>query len=43
MQKVSYGGITRSYIHVYTNETHSLANLQDLIPTFAGIIIGNTN
>ena len=25
------------------NETHSLTNLQDLIPTLAGIIIGNTN
>ena len=24
-----------SYIHTYTNETHSLANLQDLIPTKA--------
>ena len=22
-----------NYIHAYTNETHSLANLQDLIPT----------
>ena len=22
-----------SYIHAYTNETHSIANLQDLIPT----------
>ena len=26
-----------------TNETHSIANLQDLISTLAGIIIGNTN
>ena len=25
------------------NETHSVANLQDLIPTLAAIIIGNTN
>ena len=32
-----------SYIHTCTNETHLLANLQDLIPTLAGIIIGNTN
>ena len=24
-----------SYIHTYTNETHSVANLQDLIPTLA--------
>ena len=24
-----------SYIHACTNETHSLANLQDLIPTLA--------
>ena len=30
------------YIHVYINETHSLANLQDLIPTLAGIIINST-
>ena len=32
-----------SYINAYTNETHSKANLQDLIPTLAAIIIGNTN
>ena len=32
-----------SYIHACTNETHSLTNLQDLIPTLAGIIIENTN
>ena len=32
-----------SYIYACTNETHSLANLQDLIPTLAAIIIGNTN
>ena len=25
------------YIHACTNETHSLANLQDLIPTLAAI------
>ena len=31
-----------SYIHTCTNETHSVANLQDLIPTLAAIIIGNT-
>ena len=30
------------YIHVCLNETHSLANLQDLIPTLAGIIISST-
>ena len=24
-----------SYIHAHTNETHSLTNLQDLIPTLA--------
>ena len=24
-----------SYIHACTNETHSIANLQDLIPTLA--------
>ena len=30
------------YIHVCINETHSLANLQDLIPTLAGIIIRRT-
>ena len=27
------------YIHVGINETHSLANLQDLIPTLAGWIV----
>ena len=27
---------------MHTNETHSVANLQDLIPTLAAIIIGNT-
>ena len=32
-----------SCIHTCTNETHSVANLQDLIPTLAAIIIGNTN
>ena len=32
-----------SYIHTCTNETDSVANLQDLIPTLAAIIIGNTN
>ena len=32
-----------SYIHACTNETHSIANLQDLIPTLAAIIIDNTN
>ena len=31
-----------SCIHTCTNETHSVANLQDLIPTLAAIIIGNT-
>ena len=30
-------------MHVCTNETHSLTNLQDLLPTKAGIIISNTN
>ena len=29
--------------HTCTNETHSVANLQDLIPTLAAIIIDNTN
>ena len=28
-----------SYIHACTNETHSLANLQDLIPTLAAVNI----
>ena len=32
-----------SYIHACTNETHSIANLQDLIPTLVAILIGNTN
>ena len=32
-----------SYIHVCANETHSIANLRDLMPTLAGIIISNTN
>ena len=32
-----------SYIHASTNETHSVANLQDLIPTKTGIIMSNTN
>ena len=31
------------YIHACINETHCLANLQDLIPTLAGIIISSTN
>ena len=31
-----------SYIHTCTNETYSVAYLQDLIPTLAAIIIGNT-
>ena len=26
-----------SYIHACTNETHSIANLQDLIPTLASL------
>ena len=29
-----------SCIHVCTNETHSLANLQDLISTLAGLCLG---
>ena len=32
-----------SYIHACTNETHSIANLQDSIPTLAAMIIDNTN
>ena len=34
-----------TYLHtcIYTNETCSIANLQDLIPTLAAIIIVNTN
>ena len=31
-----------SYIHVCTNEAHSLADMQGLISTLAGIIISNT-
>ena len=31
-----------SYVHAYTSETLSLANLQDLIPILAAIIIDNT-
>ena len=31
-----------SYIHASTNEIHSMANLQDLIPTLTAKIIGNT-
>ena len=31
------------YIHACINETHCLANLQDLISTLAGIIISSTN
>ena len=27
-----------SYIHACTNETHSITNLQDLIPTFALVV-----
>ena len=27
-----------SYIHAYTNETHSIANIQDLIPTLALVV-----
>ena len=30
------------YIHVCINETQSPANVQDLIPTLAGIIISST-
>ena len=30
-------------IKTHTNETHSLANLQDLIPTLAGIFVTSTN
>ena len=32
-----------NYIHASTNEAHSLANLQDLIPTLEDITMGNTN
>ena len=32
-----------SYIRACTNKTHSIAILQDLIPTLAAIIIGNSN
>ena len=37
------GSYSCSYIHACTNEAHSIANLQDVIPTLATIIIGNTN
>ena len=33
----------RSYIHACTNETHSIANLQDLIPTLAVIVCVSYN
>ena len=36
-------GWLASYIHACTNETHSIANEQDLIPTLAAIIIGIAN
>ena len=32
-----------SYIHACINKTHSLASVQDLIPTLATITISNTN
>ena len=32
-----------NYIHACRNETNSLANLQDLIPTLAVLIIDNKN
>ena len=32
-----------SYIHACTNETHSVANLQDLVPTLAGLNVTSTN
>ena len=32
-----------SYIHACTNKTHSIANLQDLIPTLTAIIIDSAN
>ena len=32
-----------SYIHVCTDKTHFLVNVQDLIPTLTAIITGNTN
>ena len=32
-----------NYIYARTNETHSTANIQDLIPILAGITIGNTS
>ena len=35
--------VSYSYIRACTNETHSVANLLDLIPTLAANIIGNTN
>ena len=30
-------------MHIAINEAHSLANLQDLIPTLAGTIVSSTN
>ena len=30
------GSYVRSYIHACTNETHSFANFQDLIPIYFG-------
>ena len=32
-----------SYIHACIKKTHSIANLQNLTPTLAGINIGSTN
>ena len=32
-----------SYVHTYTNETHSPAPLQDLIPTLVANIQSNTS
>ena len=32
-----------SYIHACTNETHSIANLQDLIPTLALVVCVSYN
>ena len=32
-----------NYIHACTNETHSLTNLQDLIPTLANCVAYNKN
>ena len=31
-------GTIASYIHACTNETHSITNLQDLIPTLALVV-----